>query len=263
MQPEKAQAPANRKAAVPGSGKYFQFRQFALPFRPILPQNGSVNPKSLVALLALLLAPCLCPGQSFKDSLAKALTVQAPFNPVAYKPLTGRERWQRWESEDGGSASLHVAALGTAAYNQTFNVPAGWSRTWGGFARRTGSSYGADLIQNTVHESFAAAEGTDPRFFPCACTGLFRRGGHVIKMSIFTYTRHGHLTLDFPQVTSIYGSSMIQAMWYPAHYTALVQGVQSGHIEAGFIGTEHMVQEFAPELERIFHLRFLMHPAPQ
>jgi hypothetical protein len=45
-------------------------------------------------------------------------------------------------------------------------------------------------------------------------------------------------------------------MWWPHHYTALAQGVQTGHIEMGFIGAEHLVQEFSPELKRLFHLRF-------
>jgi hypothetical protein len=195
-------------------------------------------------------------AQSFSESLAKSLTVHAAFDPNTYKPLTGRERWERWVSEDGRSASIHVESLGTAFYNQTFDVPAAWTRSGGGLARRIGSSYGSNLIQNTMHESMAGLAGTDPRYFPCACTGLFRRGGHVFKMSFLTYTSNGHLTLDMPQITSIYGSSMIQAMWYPSHYTALVQGVQSGHIEAGFIGAEHLVQEFAPELKHFFHLHW-------
>ena len=220
---------------------------------------GDVNLKTRIALLALLLAPSLGFGQTLTQSIAKSLTVHSPFDPVTYKPLSGHERWDRWVDEDGRSASIHVESLGTAFYNQTFDVPAAWTRSGGGLARRLGSAYGDNLIQNTMHESFAAAEGTDPRYFPCACKGLFRRGGHVFKMSFFTYNRSGHLTLDLPQITSIYGSSMIQATWYPSHYTALVQGVQAGHIEAGFIGTEHLVQEFAPELERFFHLRFLMH----
>lgn len=219
-------------------------------------ENRKVIAKIRIAVLGLLLVPGLALGQSLSDSLSKALTVHAPFDVNTYKPLNGHERWQRWVNEDGASPAIHVTSIGTAAYLQTFNVPADWSRTWGGFARRLGSSYGSSLIQNTVHESFAAVEGTDPRYFPCACTGLFRRGGHVFKMSLLTYTHSGHLTPDLPQIASIYGSSMIQAMWYPRHYTALVQGVQSGHIEAGFIGTEHLIQEFSPELKRLFHLRW-------
>lgn len=235
-----------------------------------------------IVFLSLLLAPCLSlaqspvketaqkletpvqataqtldtTAQSLGHSLARTLTVQPPFNFSTYKPLDGHERWQRWVSEDGRSPAIHVESLATAAYQQTFDVPSAWTRSGGGFARRLGSSYGTNLIQNSVREGMAAAEGTDPRFFPCACTGIFRRGGHVFKMSFFTYNHGGHLTLDAPQIISIYGSSMVEATWWPQHYSALVQGVQAGHIEAGFIGAEHLVQEFAPELKRFFHLRF-------
>ncbi|MFZ1084182.1 MAG: hypothetical protein WAN35_04365 [Terracidiphilus sp.] len=219
-------------------------------------ENEEVTPNFRLALLLLLLAPSLGFAQTVKQSLAQSLTVQPSFNINTYKPLTGHQRWERWIDEDGRSSSLHIESLGTALYNQTFDLPGAWSRSGGGLARRLGSAYGSNLIQNTMHESMAAAEGTDPRYFPCACTGLFRRGGHVFKMSFFTYNSSGHLTLDMPQIGSIYGSSMIQAMWYPSHYTALVQGVQSGHIEAGFIGTEHLIQEFAPELKRFFHLHW-------
>ena len=52
-----------------------------------------------------------------------------------------------------------------------------------------------------------------------------------------------------------YGGSMMEAMWWPHHYTALVQGVQTGHIEVGFVGAVHLVQEFSPELKRLLHLR--------
>jgi hypothetical protein len=230
-----------------------------------------VNLKIRIALLALLFAPSLGFAQSpvketeqkldstvlpLGHSLARTLTVQRPFDPATYTPLSGHERWQRWISEDGRSPAIHVESLATAAYQQTFDLPQEWTRSDDGFVRRLGSSYGGNLIQNTIHESMAAVEGTDPRYFPCACTGLFHRGGHVIKMSFLTYNRNGHLTPDIPQVSSIYGSAMIESMWWPQHYTPLVQGVQAGHIEAGFIGAEHLVQEFAPELKRLFHLRF-------
>ena len=224
-----------------------------------------------IVLFALLFAPSLVIAQSpvqkteqtldstvqpLGQSLARSLTVQPPFDPATYKPLNGHERWQRWVNEDGRSPSIHVESLATAAYQQTFDVPSAWTRSGGGFARRLGSSYGSNVIQNSVHESMAGIAGTDPRYFPCACTGLFRRGGHVFKMSFLTYTNSGHLTLDLPQITSIYGSAMVEATWWPEHYSPLVQGVQAGHIEAGFIGAEHLVQEFAPELKRFFHLRF-------
>jgi hypothetical protein len=206
-----------------------------------------VIPKFMLLLLALLFARCLAPAQSF--------TVHVPFDPGAYKPLDGPERWQRWVNEDGAGAAIHVESLATAAYLQAIPDPTAWSRTAGGFIRRAGSSYGSNLIQNSVHDSLATIAGTDPRYFACACSGFFRRSGHALKMSFLTYNRSGRETLDVPQLAGAYGSSMIEAMWWPHHYTALVQGVQTGHIEVGFIGAEHLIQEFSPELKRLVHMR--------
>jgi hypothetical protein len=44
-------------------------------------------------------------------------------------------------------------------------------------------------------------------------------------------------------------------MWWPHHYTALVQGVQTGHIQVGLTGAIHLAQEFSPEFKRLLHLR--------
>jgi hypothetical protein len=186
---------------------------------------------------------------------AQSYTVNGPFVPETYKPLDGPERWRRWWSEDGASASIHIQSIAAAAYTQVIDDPSAWGRTTGGFVRRAGSSYGSNLVENTVHESLAAAVGTDPRYFACACSGFFQRSGHALKMTFLTYTHSGHQTLDIPQLSGIYGSSMIEGMWWPHHYTALVQGVQTGHIEVGLAGAIHLVQEFSPELKHVLHLR--------
>jgi hypothetical protein len=224
---------------------------------------GDVNLKIRIALLALLLAPSLGYGQALAQLIAKSLTVHGPFDPVTYKPLSGQERWHDWVREDGASPSIYVDSLGIAAYKQMINSPSEWGRTPRGYLRRTGSSLASSVIQNSIEESMAAAAGTDTRYFPCACSGVFPRTGHALKMTLLTYNHSGHLTLDIPQLSGAYGSSMIKFVWYPNSYDPLVQGVQGGHIEMGLIGAEHIVQEFAPELERLFHLRFLMHPATQ
>jgi hypothetical protein len=219
-----------------------------------------VTLKIRIVLFALLFAPCLViaqsPVQPLGQSLAHTLTVQPPFDLATYKPLNGHERWQRWVSEDGRSYSIHVMSLATAVYKQTLNTPDEWGRTPEGFGRRLGSSYGSSLIRNSMHDSMAAAVGTDPRYFPCACTGIVQRSGHALKMTLLTYNRNGRMVPDIPQLSGAYGGSMIETMWYPDRYSPLVHGVQSGHIEVGLIGAEHLVQEFSPELKRFFHLHF-------
>jgi hypothetical protein len=215
---------------------------------------GDVNLKIRIALLALLLAPSLGYGQALAQLIAKSLTVHGPFDPVTYKPLSGQERWHDWVREDGASPSIYVDSLGIAAYKQMINSPSEWGRTPRGYLRRTGSSLASSVIQNSIEESMAAAAGTDTRYFPCACSGVFPRTGHALKMTLLTYNHSGHLTLDIPQLSGAYGSSMIKFVWYPNSYDPLVQGVQGGHIEMGLIGGIHLVQEFSPEWKRLLHL---------
>jgi hypothetical protein len=209
--------------------------------------------KAPIVFFALLFAPGLACAQSF--------TVNSAFDQDTYKPLDGPQRWQRWVSEDGASGAIHVQSFASAAYLQAIADPTAWNRSAGGFVRRLGSSYGSNLIQNSVHESMAAAGGTDPRYFACACTGFFHRSGHALEMTFLTYTNGGHKTLDVPQLSGVYGSSMIEAMWWPHHYTALVQGVQTGHIQVGLTGAIHLAQEFSPEFKRLLHLRGKAAPA--
>jgi hypothetical protein len=106
-------------------------------------ENGSVTLKFLLVSLALVLAPCLACAQSF--------TVNGPFDPGTYKALDGAQRWHRWASEDGVSGSIHIQSFAAAAYTQMIDDPSAWGRTTGGFVRRAGSSYGSNLIENTVH----------------------------------------------------------------------------------------------------------------
>jgi hypothetical protein len=206
-----------------------------------------VNKTALSLLLALFFAPSLASAQSF--------TVNAVFDPSHYEPLDGPQRFQRWLNEDGASPSMHLHAFALAAIAQSMNDPSQWGRTTGGFVRRVRNEYTGALIANSVHESLAAAEGTDPRYFPCACTGLFRRSGHALEMTLLTYNRNGRKTLDLPQLAGQYSGNMISTLWLPPHYSPLVQGVQSAHLQMGLIGVTHLVQEFSPELHRFFHVR--------
>ena len=74
-------------------------------------------------------------------------------------------------------------------------------------------------------------------------------------MTFITYNRNGNRELDFAQLSGAYGSSMIGTLWWPPHYNALVQGVQSGHIDVGVLGGLHIMQEFSPEIRHMFHMK--------
>jgi len=214
---------------------------------PDIEKETTVDSFLRVTLFLFLLAPAA--------ALAQSYDVNPPFKADEYKPLNLNERTQRWWQEDGASPAIHVQSFSTALYLQVFNLPTAWQRGGGGFIRRVGSSYGGNLVQNSSHEALAAVEGTDPRYFACGCKGFIRRSSHALKMTFLTYNHSGHETLDLPQLSAAYASSMIEDTWWPHHYSAWVQGVQSGHIEVGILGAEHLIQEFSPELKRFLHLK--------
>jgi hypothetical protein len=241
--------PANTNFEWPGASKLT-----ALLLCCVTPLD--VSPIRLLLLFLLLLAP-IC---SRAQSITIHTPVNAPFDPKTYKPLDARQRLRRWWQEDGGSPTLHVNAWMIAAITQSYNDPPAWGRTTGGFARRLGSDYAQFFMGGSIHEGLAAAAGTDPRYFPCGCKGLFRRGGHAIEMTFLTYNRQGNIVPDLPQLAGMYGGSMIGKLWYPPHYSPLVQGVQFGDIRLGIVGVVHEVQEFSPELKAFFHVR-KTHPA--
>jgi hypothetical protein len=192
-------------------------------------------------------AQLLAPGESRK--------VNEPFDAASYLPLDGQERLSRWLHEDGGSPSIHLNVLMLASLSEAAGTPTEWGRGVEGFARREGNEYGQYLIGTSIHEGLAAATQTDPRYFPCGCKGLWRRSAHAVEMTLLTYNHNGHKVPDFAQLAGAYGGPMIAKLWYPEHYSPLVQGVQFGHIEVGIIGTIHMVQEFSPELRGFFHVK--------
>jgi hypothetical protein len=57
---------------------------------------------------------------------------------------------------------------------------------------------------------------------------------------------------DLPQLVGAYGSGMISRTWYPSRYSPLVQGVQTGHMQVGFVVGVHLIQEFSPEIKKVF-----------
>ena len=164
-------------------------------------------------------------------------------------PLTGKERWHLYENDNFLSSGIYFASFGSALGAQSSNEPREWGGGFAGYGRRAASQYGLFAIQNTLHDGGAAALGYEPRYFRCQCTGLWRRSGHALEMSFLTYNEHGHKSLDLPQLVGAYGSGMISALWYPKRYSPLVQGVQAGHMQMGFVVGTHLIQEFSPELK--------------
>ena len=213
------------------------------PFR-----SGVFLPIVVLVMVLALWTAASCQAQSSTTSAGESGAVVPP-------PLTGAERWHFYANETFLSSGIYFAAFGSALGLQSSGKPRAWGGGFEGYGRRSASQYGLFAIQNTVHDTAAAAFGHEPRYFRCQCTGAWRRTGRALEMTFLTYDAHGHKRLDLPQLAGAYSSGMISTLWYPKGYSPLVQGVQAGHTQFAFVAGIHLIQEFSPEIRRSWPFR--------
>jgi hypothetical protein len=170
-------------------------------------------------------------------------------------PLTGKKRWKRYVNGTFLPPGPYVVSFGAGLVYQAVDYPPQWGGGFRGFGERSASQFGIMTIQSTIHEGGEAALHYDPRYFPCRCTGLWRRTRYALEMSFLTYDEDGHKRLDLPQLAGAYGSGALSTLWYPKGYTVLVQGMQAGHLQLGFVMGTNLFEEFRPEFQRTWPFR--------
>ena len=217
-------------------------------------ESGSSNLGSRIALWALLAVLTL---GTASDCAAQQGTTSTPGAPgdVIPQALTGKERWNLYVNETFQSPWPYVVSLGAGLTYQALDYPSEWGGGLKGYGRRTASQYGGLLTQNTIHDGGAALLGYEPRYFSCRCRGLWRRTGHALEMSFLTYDQNGHKRLDLPQLAGAYGGGVLTILWSPKRYTFQVQGIQTGHMQFGFVMGANVFEEFRPELQRTWPFR--------
>lgn len=192
----------------------------------------------LRALLGLCLSALACSAQS-----------GAPPTPV---PLTGEQRWDRYWHQSFLSPGLYAASAGAAIGGQLSNDPPEWGQGTKGYSHRVGSLFATFALQTTLYEGSSAVLGYEPRYLRCQCRGFRPRFAYAVKRTFVTTDNMGRLRPQFPSVIAAYGSGMLSTYWYPDRYNPLKDGFRQGNQQMGFQVGVNVIQEFGPELKRIF-----------
>lgn len=196
------------------------------------------------------------PAPSAEEAVATAMmhpgpggvTVDGRYFPP---PLTGKERWDKYVKDTFTGWPVYAASLGAALGDQATNTPEQWGKSWEGYAKRVGTQYASFAIQTSVYEGGSALFRNEGRYVACQCKGGWRRAGYAFQMSFLTYHNQKKV-LDVPQFAAAYAAGMIPVLWYPQGYSVSAQGVQNGTYQLGFVVLVRQIQEFAPELKRVF-----------
>lgn len=152
-------------------------------------------------------------------------------------------RFKRYASDAFGVPALIGATFG-ATINQIDNNPPEWRKTVGGFSKRFASSYGTNVVRNTVSYGLSEAFKLDNRFERSGQKNFGKRLKHVFVSSYTTRKRNGRRVPDFPYVTGTYTASIIaNEAWYPKRYS-YKDGLRDGTISLGVRFGINLLREF-------------------
>ena len=158
------------------------------------------------------------------DSVQKSKK-QTPAKPFIFP--TKRERFNRYVKSTIGTYSLLGIGV-SAGINQWRDKPEEWEQGASGYGKRYASSFGRNLIQQTVVYGLDSAMGLDTRFRKSARKGFFPRMKDALAENITSRNRAGKRVFSVPRVSGVYASGIIShEAWYPARYN-YKDGLRSG-----------------------------------
>jgi hypothetical protein len=112
-----------------------------------------------------------------------------------------------------------LGATMSASIDQVRSSPSEWgsSSNTQGYARRWVSNYAESAIGDGAKYAIAHFFHQDPSFYPCECSGFFRRLHHAVDSPFMGRKRDGTRVPSAASLAGILASHVVSdATWYPA-----------------------------------------------
>jgi hypothetical protein len=144
----------------------------------------------------------------------------APVTP-AYKFPSGSEVTRDWVRGVIGPRAF-VGAAFTASWNQwATRSPKEWGRDAEGWGQRFGAAWVDTAINQSSLTLLSAAMGQDPLYYRCACSGLWPRTRHAVKMGFMSRNRSGDAVFAPPKIIAPFtGPLVTRNTIYPGNHSA-------------------------------------------
>jgi hypothetical protein len=169
-----------------------------------------------------------------------------------YSPLTRQERWRLFLNQTMTSPGAFAPVLATAVLAQRFRTPPEWGDSASGFGKRMALAFGTNVVQGVIQSAGDAVLKQDPRYIRSGQGNFWRRAGHAVLFTAFTYDERGRTCFGTANVASYYGSSIASALLYPPGHHAWREGVQAANLQLAMSAAFNVFEEFWPDLRRAF-----------
>jgi len=171
---------------------------------------------------------------------------------ISYSPLTNEQRWQLYLNQNFKTTGAYLGMFASSIIDHVQDSPPEWGDGAAGYGKRLASRFGTNVIQGTVQAAGCAALGFDPRYVRSKSTGALSRTGHALLYTFVTLNNEGKPRPSVATLGSYYASGMMSVLWLPQRYTALGDGIRDGNRQVIYGGLFNVVQEFWPEVKRLF-----------
>jgi hypothetical protein len=136
--------------------------------------------------------------------------------------------------------------LGGAVVRQIRNSPHEWGHGASGFGKRVGSSFGTNLVKNSIELPVAAVRHEDLHYYRSDKKGFFPRLRHALVSTVVTRkTTNGEKTVASGRLSGAFGSGLVASAWQPAGFS-VAGGAATGGITMGAAAGANVAREFWP-----------------
>ncbi|MBL8233986.1 MAG: hypothetical protein JNL98_36155 [Bryobacterales bacterium] len=195
-------------------------------------------------------------GMADAEEAPQGITPVSSVTRNQFQPLSGQERWRNYAKDAFLSPGPFFATVMPALGEQRRNQPAEYGQGWDAFGNRLGRRAAQYQLQTALYHSSAAALGTETGYRRCNCTGGAKRLGYALSRTFLTRTNSGSMVPNVAYLGGVFGGGAIATEgWYPDRYRATGEGVRAGTIQVGVNTAINVIQEFGPELKKLFRRR--------
>lgn len=161
-----------------------------------------------------------------------------------YQRPARKQRAQKFADRTIGPFTLLGIAVG-AGFAHRSDTPEDWENDSKGYARRFGSAFGENAIEQTIVFGLDETFRVDSQFYKKGKgTKTSARFANAILTTITARTPSGRRVPGFSRVAGVYASNVISTTtWYPKRFS-YQDGLRQGTIQLGFDAAFNLLREF-------------------
>ena len=157
-------------------------------------------------------------GRTSESAKTGVIGGDATMKYSSYAPLTTSERLRLFViGSFGPGAILRAAAAG--AIMQAENTPKEWQQGSEAYGKRFGTSFGENIIRQSLQTGAGFALHEDDRYFRSTEPGLWKRTKHAVGSVFVARNEAGGERFAYSRIGAAAGASFISRAWQPRSTT--------------------------------------------